>query len=601
VPPMTTLRTARPGPFLGSFVALLMLACSADEPPRGELMLSVLTDMAVPNDIDRVFWSITLDGAEASYRSGVVSLDSGSDLPLTLAIEAGPETTAPITVRVEGRKGDSPWLLRVAREAKLAVPQDRVAKLELPLSWLCSGANLSEPCGAGFTCQAGHCVDATVATAALPDFEPSPPRDCFDVTACIESATFKSPAPLTLESGRKVPCAVIGMQPLGPLADVKVALQVRNEEVGNYGFCGPFAECFIPLRREETAEGWRVLDNGDIPTIELPAAVCENSQTSVAQVAIVEASLLCPSDLDERALCPPELAEGCLELEENAALCPMTPAESDWVAYACTDVSPKDLYADLLDCWAADPSSQDGRWCCLKGQAAGDDPLLIDDMQGGPQIKLAPPEGHFAGWWHTEIPEGSGDLWPSPSKSSLYTYRQFAEPVGPPGGPQFNAAACLSSQGFHGWLALQSFFLASKLGSYGAVAIDVRDYAGISFWGWAYEQFPNQPLSVAVSFPNVDTSQQGTCAALDPPEDAGSRCDNFAKEVALTGEWTRYVVRWEELAQDEYDWGQIRFDHFEPQIENIEFSVAGADPPFMSPPFEFCVTDIRFEPKEAAP
>jgi hypothetical protein len=597
--PMATRVSVRSPALFGLALALLAAACSSDAPKQGELMLSIATDMAVPNDIDRVVWSITLDGETEPFKSRTVELAKGTDLPLTLAIQAGPKTTAPITVRVEGRKGDPPSLLRVSREAKVLVPRDRVAQLELPLSWLCSGANLSAPCEDGTTCQAGHCVDIAVATASLPDFEPSPARDCYDVTACLPSATLIPSGPITLKSGRQVACGVLGTKLLGLDADVNVALEVNNEQVGNYGFCGPFGECFIPLHRDATPAGWHVLDNGDTPAIELPPAVCENSNTSVARVAIVRASPRCPSDQGDRPLCSPPEEKTCLV----APVCPVTSPESAWAGYACTDVDPQDDHPDLLRCWSpAAPGSEgetstDGRWCCLRGQNASDDPLLIDDMQGGPQIKREPPEGHLAGWWYAEIPDGSGDLSPSP-EPSLYTYRQFDEPVGPPGGPEFHAAACLSSKGFHGWLALEGFFFGGKLNAYSTDMLDVSEYAGISFWGWAREPFPNDPLSVMVQFPNVQASTEPDAECLGA--DGATRCDSFFKEVPLTGEWKRFVVRWEDLAQTEQDWGQIRFAAFKPQIYSIQFGVTGAGPNFMSQAFEFCVADVRFEEKTEA-
>ena len=575
----------------------LLAACSNDAPEQGELMLSITTDMAVPNDIDRVVWSVTLDGETKPFATETVELAKGTDLPLTLAIQAGPKTTAPITVRVEGRKGAAPSILRVSREAKLVVPKDRVATLQLPLSWLCSGANLSEPCEAGTTCEAGHCVDTLLATASLPDFQPSQQLECYDVTACLPSAILTSVGPLTLKAGREVPCGILGTKLLGPDADVNVALEVSHERVGNYGFCGPFGECFVPLHRADTPEGWHVLDNGDTPAIELPRAVCEDSQTSITRVAISRASPRCPSDRGDRPLCSPSRAKECLV----APVCPVTSPESAWAGYACTDADPQDDHPDLIKCWsppalssAGDPQN-DGRWCCLRGQPASDDPLLIDDMQGGPQIKLEAPQGHFAGWWYAEIPDGSGDLSPPP-EPSLYTYRQFDEPVGPPGGPQFHAAACLSSKGFHGWFALEGFYFGSTVGIYGSDARDVSEYAGISFWGWANEPFPDDPLAVSVSFPNVQASDQPGSECITAA-DGTTRCDSYFEEVALTGEWKHYVVRWEDLAQTQEDWGQFRFHAFNPQVYAINFAVAGAGPDFTSQPFEFCVTDVRFEPK----
>jgi hypothetical protein len=582
---------------VGSSLVLLTLGCSSDVSPRGALMLSITTDMSVPNDIDHVFWSVTLEGETIPFQSKVETLASGTDLPLTLAIEAGPKTTGPITVRVEGRRGAATWLVRAAREATVVVPTERVAKLELPLSWLCSGANLPEPCAAGTTCQAGYCVDAAVATESLPDFEPSPARDCYDVTKCLAREAPVPAGPIMLKSGRNVLCGLSGVQ-LGPEADVNLALQVKNERVGNYGFCGPLDDCLIPLQRGEAAENWRVLDNGDIPTIELPLIVCENSNTSIAGVAVVQTSLRCPADLGDRPLCPPP-EKGCLEAQP-AQVCPATFPMQDWVGYTCTDVSPLDQYPDLLSCWPlASPAAQgrppeDGRWCCLKrGLHASDDPLLIDDMQGGPQIKLAPPEGHLAGWWEALLPEGNGDLSPAP-KPSLYTYRQFDEPVGQEDGPKFSAAACLSSKGFHGWVAMQGFFFGAKLGSLGADTRDVSEYAGISFWGWAHEPFPGSPLGVSVGFPDVQTSEPNAeCSGMG----WGHKCDNFFEQVSLTGEWKHYVVRWENLAQSKEDWGQMRFEEFKRQIRGIYFTVGGAGPVFTSQPFDFCIADLRFEPK----
>jgi hypothetical protein len=398
-----------------------------------------------------------------------------------------------------------------------------------------------------------------------------------------------------------VACGVLGTKLLGLDADVNVALEVNNEQVGNYGFCGAFGECFIPLHRNATPAGWHVLDNGDTPAIELPPAVCENSNTSVARVAIVRASPRCPSDQGDRPLCSPPEGKMCLV----APVCPVTSPESAWAGYACTDLDPQDTYyPDVLKCWSPTaPTSDggtpnDGRWCCLRGQNASDDPLLIDDMQGGPQIKREPPQGHLAGWWYAEIPDGSGDLSPAP-EPSLYTYRQFDEPVGPPGGPEFHAAACLSSKGFHGWLALEGFFFGGKVNTYSTDMLDVSEYAGISFWGWAHEPFPNDPLSVTVQVPNVQASTEPGAECFSAA-DGATRCDAYFTQLPFTGEWKRFVVRWEDLAQSEQNWGQIYFGPFKPQIYSIHFAVDGPGPNFMSQPFDFCVADIRFEKKAEA-
>jgi hypothetical protein len=569
-------------------------------------MLSITTDMAVPNDIDRLEWSIRLDGETTPYAARAVTLAEGTDLPVTLAIEAGSKTRLPITVRVEGRKGDErSSLLKVSREVKLSVPHDRVAKLDLPLSWLCSVANLTEPCEAGTTCQAGHCVDATVATAGLPEFQATAARTCYDVAACLprDRTTLTPVGPIKLKSGKQVACGIAGATLLGADANVNVAFEVSNERVGNYGFCGPFGECFIPLHRGEAPESWHALENGETPAIELPRAICENSKTSVGRVALVQATASCPSDRGDRPLCSPQEAQGCLP---SPTVCPAELPKDDWVGYACTEASPTTDHPELLKCWSpAAPDAEghapsDGRWCCLKGQEASDDPLLIDDMRDGPQVKRAPGADEFAGWWFTSIPEGSGNLVPPP-EPSLYTYRHFDKPVGPPGGPEFSAAACLSSSGFRGWQAIQGFYFASKRDAYGEVAVDVSKYEGISFWGWAHEPFPDDPLPVEVNFPNVQSSFEPSAECITAA-DGPSRCESYFHEVSLTSEWKHYFVRWEDLAQSEMDWGQFRFGAFKPQIYEVYFGVRGAGQKIMSQPFEFCVADIRFElPEESRP
>jgi len=580
---------------VSSGLAVIALGCGDEAQRQGELMLSVTTDMAVPIDMDRVVWSVTLNGESAPYATRTVEVASGTDFPLTLAVEAGPHTRAPVTIRVEGRKGSEPSLLRASREATLTVPNDRVAELELPLSWLCSEPNLPEGCSEGTTCQAGHCVNAAVSTASLPEFQPVAARDCYDVSACLSSARLGPAGPVTLASGRQVACGISGTTWLGTDANVNVAVEVKNDAIGNYGFCGPFGRCFIPLHRDSEPEGWRVLDNGPVPAIELPSIVCEKSGTSITRIAVMRTSPSCPADRGDRALCSPALTAGCLP----AAVCPPTSPEGAWAGYACTDASPFDDQPDLIECWAppVDTSviatTNDGRWCCLKGQEPANDPLLIDDMTAGPQIKLHAPPGEVAGFWFADTPDGSGQLEPAP-EPSLYSYRQFDEPVTPANGPTLHAAACLRSDGFRGWLAMEGFVFRVKPGAYELDTIDVSDYEGISFWAWAAEPFPDAPLSVKVNFVNTQTSTEPGSECITP-EDGVSRCEDFYERVSLTSEWKQYFVRWADIHQSrDDDWGQFYFDAFAPEVYATTFTVAGAGPDVVSQPFDFCVADIRF-------
>jgi hypothetical protein len=269
-------------------------------------------------------------------------------------------------------------------------------------------------------------------------------------------------------------------------------------------------------------------------------------------------------------------------------------------------VTPWVEHPELLQCWSVPGENgeisvpDDGRHCCLKGQTPATDPLVIDDMQGGPQIKLKPHDGDFAGWWIADFPDGSGDLEPRP-RPALYQYRQFEPPVGPAGGPPIHAAACLKSRGFWGYWAYEGFHFQGKHGAYGGVALDVSEYDGLSFWGWAASPFTDAPLTIQVMFPNVQASWESGSDCIKK-EDGASRCDSFFQEVTLTSEWKQYFVRWETLHQSETDWGQFYFDPFEPRIYMTQFGIVGAGPKVASQPFEFCIADIRFtQRKDTAP
>jgi len=379
-----------------------------------------------------------------------------------------------------------------------------------------------------------------------------------------------------------------------------VALLVNSDRVGTSGFCSDPDHCFVPLQRSDTAEGWRVRDNGDTPTIELPAAVCENSPASISQVAVVEVTPSCPAIQVDQPLCSPP--DGSVCLVRN--VCPSDWPENDWIGYVCSGGNPASSRPNLLNCWsppadADDTSSSDGRWCCLTGQEPSDDPLLLDDMTKGPQIKRKPQPDQNAGWWFADIPGGSGDLLPGLG-TALYTYRHFDEPVGAPEGPQFDRAACLSSSGFRGWFALEGFNFATDKATGRPALLDVNGYAGINFWAWADEPFTDDPLSVVVTFPNSQAS-----AEPDSPcvvDGSGTtRCESFYEELNLTSQWQHYFVRWDELHQSARDWNQIRYEDFERQIYAVTFGVKGAGPTIMSQPFDFCIADIRFEETEPSP
>lgn len=585
-------------------LALTVVGCGAfsacsDEPEQGQVMVVVTSDMAVPTDFDTITWSVTLSGDSRPFATSSLSLERGEDLPATLSVRSGPKTTKPVTIRVEGRQNGTNDVLRVAREATLVVPTDRTAELALPLNWLCSDANLPEGCPEGQTCQAGECEDALIDSSRLPDYLERSVEPCLNVSACIREVRMQ---PLPKPDPETGECVISGATALGDPGDVNVALVVDNENVGNYGFCGQLNECYVMLSRDD-GEGFRITTTGETPTLTLPSAVCDAVGKSIAAVAVLPRNSGCPSSLEGRSLCSPE-EEVCLDADlDDAVLCPTNWPDS-WAGYTCSGVaSPWDREPDLVDCWlppSSDtaPAGANGRACCTKGELPSTTPLLIDDMSGGPQIKIEPPDGMIAGFWWTSLGEGSGSIEPGLPKS-LFTYRTFDPPVRPEAGVEIRAAACARSAGFLGYVAMMGFHYARERNVYGERPIDLSGYSGINFWGWAHQSFPDAPLTIQVDFPNHDTHYNDPNATCWNSEDQSKRCDPHHAIVSLTDVWKRHFVDFDDLEQSRDVWTppQERYEDFDATgVYLTSFSVKGGRPDVMSQPFDFCIAHVYFTP-----
>jgi hypothetical protein len=460
----------------------------------------------------------------------------------------------------------------------------------MPLTWFCSDANPPD-CPAGQTCNAGSCVDSFVSSSSLPDYVAPETRTCLDVTSCFGVVRHRAPP----DPGDSR--CTIGNINLD--ANLNVALVVDNEQVGNYGFCVPSNdECYILLPQSDGPEGWQIAEVGERLEIRLPDAVCDGfARNTIADVLIMTPASSCPIYRPGKPLCgPPE--DACLPAE----ICPEEWGDA-WRGYACSgSANPREAHADIHLCWTPpssidDPPTQpNGRFCCTKGLEPSDDPLLIDDMSGGPTIKIAPPEGTIAGSWWTTLADGTGSIEPG-LPPTLYTYRTFDPPITPPNGPEIKAAACLRSEGFSSWVAIQGFNFASLGGDiYGPEPIDVGTYSGISFWGWAAEPFEDARLSIQVAFGNVDTQWGDRNSPCWTPENGSNGCDDFRKDFALTSEWKPYFVRWDELHQSFQDWSppQKRFPTFNTLVNGMKFIVPGGGLDIRSAPFDFCIAHIRF-------
>jgi hypothetical protein len=577
----------------------LLVACSDDEPEQGQVMVVVTSDMAVPTDFDTITWSVTLPGDSLPFATSSFGLERGEDLPATLSVQSGPKTTKPVTIRIEGRKSGANDILRVAREARLVVPTDRTAELSMPLNWLCSDANSLGGCSEGETCQAGTCVDARIDSTKLPDYRTGSAEVCLDVATCVRERGERVP-PYRDETGE---CVITGTR-LGESADVTIALVVDKDSVGSYGFCEELAnECYVMLSRDDR-EGFRVTTTGATPTVTLPSAVCEAVKKSIKTVSLEPRRTGCPSSIAGRSLCTP-LADLCLDADPEAgSICP-TDWPTSWVGYACSgSATPEEQKLGLLDCWDpphADtaPAGANGRACCMKGEEPSTVPYLIDDMSGGPQIKITPPNGMIAGTWWTSLGDGSGSIEPA-LPPALFTYRTFDTPEQLGDGTEIKAAACAKSSGFLGQVALMGFHYVQAPYAGGDRPYDLSAYKGINFWGRAEEPFPGASLTIQVVFPNKDTHYNDPNATCWSDEYQSRQCDAHHFNVPLGETWTRHYVDFDELKQSIERWSppQIAYDFDPSTVYSTSFMVKGGRPDVMSQPFDFCIANVYFTPKD---
>ena len=571
---------------LGALGLPLAAGCSGEEPPTGGVMLRVTTDMSIRNDLDTFVWSVTLNGTTESFASGGVPLTSDGDLPVTLAIAAGTNTTEPVTIRVDGRSGGAPTSPRVTREAKLTVPREGVKELRLPLEFLCTEASRREDCPEGSTCSAGECVPSAIEAANLPDYEPIPAPSCFDTAACFEQVVAE-PRPEVDADG----CVIKGTNAwLAP--DANLAMVVKTSEVGAYGACniGTHGDCLVPLAFGAPS-GWETLtQNGESTGIRVPTGVCNSLGLgrSIEKLLVAQTSGRCPTLLPGTPICSTPAV--CVPAEEA---CPRE-WDNTWRGLACSGAArpehpmgrcyqPHRALAPDLKC-CADPS--------VSTESPERDPLLIDDMSGGPALKYPAPAGRLPGTWWTSQENGAEAIEPSPY---FFDYRPIQPAFVSEDGTRIERAACLSSEyGFSGYLAMLGFDWISTPGSVVPTdTVDVSRYTGLRFWAMAKPPlfgFEGFSKDIVVLFPNVDTvsnAQPSTCSR-NPEE---GECDDFRSPLTITDTWREYEVRWTDLTQQGFG---APFASFDKHLYQVIFGSYGPGDKGTSQPFDFCISQIYF-------
>jgi hypothetical protein len=593
---------------------LLGLESCASESAPGEILLLVSSDLAIPTDADTLRVTVTRTGEKAPFLDDSYPLggDAAVHLPGSVALVARDKSRGFVKVHTEllqAMPGAANKAVRVQRDAELELPSAGVKQLPMPLDFLCAEGSLPSPCPAGQTCDVGQCVEDKIADSAkLADSVAVPAADCFDVLGCFSELDGGNTTVPQQDVDERRGCSVKTSQ-VGNAQDVNVALIVNTKAVGNYGVCDASGKCLIPLTYGPS--GWQTLtDSSQRPiAIGFPDAICAELGTSIAGVAITPTSPTCPPKSASAILCPaPSVCVAAAGID-----CP-----SKWSGFSCsTGICPPDWsssYCSSDSTSAPSPSSRfcgevgrdpkigplvPGLWCCGDTDPPpGEPPLLIDDMSSGPFIKLKPPEGEVTGIWYSASDDINADISP-PASRALFSYRAIDPPAKPAGGPAISHAACLrSDKGIAGFVALEGFTFFGTPPDYDAVPFDLSPYSGMSFWAKAAPGpivdetgAPLVPTSIRVTFPNPDTDTEradSTCVM----QGGRASCDHFGKLLTLTKDWTEYVIRWDELAQQA--WG-IQFPTFNlKQVYQTNFEFPGPGQDSVSLPFDFCVAQIEF-------
>ncbi len=297
---MRALRAA----FFLAVPAVIAAACGGTTKTKGQLMVSVQTDMALPKDIDTLGLYVFSGGAVVFGDDFAVGTDL--KIPATMGIVEGNTPGAQVRIRLVARKKNK---LVVLSEVTTTVPTDRLALLRMPIQWLCTGQG-SDPtgatdlsdldegatssCGGTQQCVAGRCVEEAIDSSKLATFDPTqvfggaaaPDQNgkCLDTLGCFANG-FVTAVDTT-------DCTI-------PKPSGGTGLNVAIEQgPTGAGICGPDA-CLIPL--DQAADvGWSDLGNG---RLQLPPAVCDQlTKNNILGVAVTTS---CPTKTESIPTCGP--------------------------------------------------------------------------------------------------------------------------------------------------------------------------------------------------------------------------------------------------------------------------------------------------------
>ena len=250
----------------------------------------LLSDMALPKDLDRVSVRVTQGGRTLLQKESDVG-PQALKLPAAFDVKATADSS-PVTVRALGFKSGE---ARVERDAVTPIPDGYVGELRLALDYLCVGlvesakdGSIVSSCAAGQTCVNGACESAIVPPSDVSRTNPDARADagadagaakegCFDVMACFAAATAAN-----VDTSRCVITLADGTNP----STVNVALKLP---AGGAGICDPIA-CYVALT------GWK-LDGNEV---DLPPAACKQASSQGGQIVV---STACDTAQESTPVC----------------------------------------------------------------------------------------------------------------------------------------------------------------------------------------------------------------------------------------------------------------------------------------------------------
>lgn len=186
---------------------LAFFACGGETKQQGALVLIITTDLSL-SDMNTFRVEVSQESSPGIYDAPLLAKDyampAEASLPATLTITAGTAPSQNVLVRVVGRNGNTPLVLR---EVETRVPNDRVAALTMFLASACVGQVKTDAGGRTISscpnphesCQptSGTCGSSLVDVGSLPNYDPS--RDASFPTVSTDGATITSVGPSTKE------------------------------------------------------------------------------------------------------------------------------------------------------------------------------------------------------------------------------------------------------------------------------------------------------------------------------------------------------------------------------------------------------------------